>query len=363
MSNQVNDDTEASSSIATTQSSFCQALYFFYACGCRAPEPIFCCQPSTQSQTGDKNPCQHEKPTVVVAKLPHACKHLIGDSEACAAEDLGAKEFVREVDTAERLELAVSKELDQDEIDDILPQKMEGTFTVDEVVPKSLRIERPRSTFSAMAAPFVPRTVGCSIVQEETEPEIDGAETVSEIETETTKGIDDTGVSEKMAVIGNAEENQQDEDDESWRTDDLNEETVQNVKSGWGDESNRVEETTQNETTEPTEPTEPEDSDDEMKDPEFFDIDLVDHSREFIASRDKPSSSTPSSPTAEQAIDEDDDLEFDDLELNAEQAGRPSYDDMLNFWALDEDQKKAAAKSQKTSSWNIASLFGVKYCF
>ncbi|KAI1294337.1 hypothetical protein F5Y03DRAFT_318314 [Xylaria venustula] len=344
---------------------FCSALYFYYACGCRAPEPIFCCQPSTQSRTDDKNPCKHEKPTMVIAKLPHACGHLVGDSEACGVADLGAKEFVREVDTAERLEIVVSKEIDQDEIDDVLPQKMDSAFAVDEVVPSSLRIERPRSTFSATAAPFVPHAVSCSTVREEPDPKIDCAKTVCKIEDETTKNID-IKVSEKMPVVGNSKEDQKDENDKSWQDGDSNEETVQYVKSEWDDESlcdgqsDRVEETPH----EKTEPTELEDSAGETKDPELFDIELVDHSRRLIASEGESNSSTPSSPTAEQATEkDDDDLDFDDLELNAEQVGRPSYDDMLNFWALDEDKNRALSKSPKKSYWNIASLLGVKYCF
>ncbi|KAI0804213.1 hypothetical protein GGR55DRAFT_681811 [Xylaria sp. FL0064] len=148
---------DAASQAVTTKSSFCQAIFFFHACGCRTPEPFFVCQPPSHSQIDTENPCRHEKPALIVAKLPHACKRCLSNLKACGAEDLSMKQFVREVDTAEQLELVVSKRLNQDNIQDCLPQKIEGTFTVDKVVSKSLRDGKCRSTLSATAAPFVPR--------------------------------------------------------------------------------------------------------------------------------------------------------------------------------------------------------------
>ncbi|KAI0418784.1 hypothetical protein F5X98DRAFT_109767 [Xylaria grammica] len=142
--------------------SFCQAIFFFYTCGCRTPQPVFCCQPPPGQQV-TRNPCRHENPSLVTAKIPHSCGRSIGNSEACGAEDPGKKEFVREVDTAERLELVVSGGVEQDKICNVLPGKVEGAFTIDQVVSKSQRDEKRKSAFSATAAPFVPRSGGCGV--------------------------------------------------------------------------------------------------------------------------------------------------------------------------------------------------------
>ncbi|KAI1346086.1 hypothetical protein F5Y01DRAFT_320119 [Xylaria sp. FL0043] len=151
----------ASRAVTTTKSSFCQAIFFFHVCGCRTPEPFFVCQPPSHSQIDTQNPCRHEEPALIVAKHPHPCKRCLGNSKARGTEDLSTKQFVREVDTAEQLELVVSKRLNQDNIQDCLPQKIKGNFTVDKVVSKSLRDGKCRSTLSATAAPFVPRLEAC----------------------------------------------------------------------------------------------------------------------------------------------------------------------------------------------------------
>ncbi|KAI0868232.1 hypothetical protein GGS24DRAFT_223308 [Hypoxylon argillaceum] len=148
----------ASAQPATGQtSSFCQAIMFFHTCGCRTPEPVYCCQPPA-GFSSTTNPCKHETPAIVVAKLPHACGRKIGSSEACGAEDPGAKEFVREVDTAERLELAVLGGLKKEGVESALPGRVSGEFTVGEVVSRSWGDgkSKVKRAFSAMAKPFVP---------------------------------------------------------------------------------------------------------------------------------------------------------------------------------------------------------------
>ncbi|KAJ8125935.1 hypothetical protein O1611_g7702 [Lasiodiplodia mahajangana] len=61
------------------------------------------------------------------------------------------------VDTAERLDLAVLDSLEK-EVINTLPGKVEGDFTVNEVVSrsKSFKLKHKSSTFSATATPFVP---------------------------------------------------------------------------------------------------------------------------------------------------------------------------------------------------------------
>ncbi|KAI0399715.1 hypothetical protein F4802DRAFT_620844 [Xylaria palmicola] len=116
-------------------SPFCEALLFFYACGCRERDPFFCCRPPPPADGSPQphNPCRHETPSVVLAKLPHACGSRLGRAPACGAADPGARAFVREVDTAERLELAVLDGLARGEIDGALPRRVEGSFTVSQL--------------------------------------------------------------------------------------------------------------------------------------------------------------------------------------------------------------------------------------
>ncbi|KAI0508919.1 hypothetical protein F5B22DRAFT_649618 [Xylaria bambusicola] len=186
---------------SSTATSFCQAIYFYYTCGCRKPEPVFCCQPPVNSPTKAGNPCRHEQPALVVAKLPRACGKLLGSSAACGAEDPSAKRFVREVDTSERLELAVSKGLKQDMVSDALPEKVEGTFTIDEVISKSR--QKFRSFLSATAAPFVPQ-LGAFMASAAIPAVADGESH------QTTEGVmeDNTiaGVSRVTAAVCQAEE-------------------------------------------------------------------------------------------------------------------------------------------------------------
>ncbi|KAI0429458.1 hypothetical protein F5Y09DRAFT_356940 [Xylaria sp. FL1042] len=164
--------------VSQAESSFCQAIFFFHACGCRTPEPFFVCQPPSHSQMDTVSLCRHEEPALVVAKLPHACEQCIGNGKVCDAKDLSATtEFVREVDTAEQLELVVSKRFNQVNIHDCLPKKVEGTFTVDKIVSKLCRDGKCRSTLSATAAPFVPRLEAYSTVMANTAASTDGAET------------------------------------------------------------------------------------------------------------------------------------------------------------------------------------------
>ncbi|KAI1187571.1 hypothetical protein F5B17DRAFT_315699 [Nemania serpens] len=150
----------------TVPPSFCQAIVFFYTCGCRDSQPVFCCRPPTELP-GDtlgspqSHPCQHENPALLVAKLPHACRLRIGNSEACGAEDPGAKEFIREVDTAERLELAVVAGVAKEAIDHALPGKVEGEFTAHTVASKYQRRRSSGIILKPTAAPFIPRPVAC----------------------------------------------------------------------------------------------------------------------------------------------------------------------------------------------------------
>lgn len=105
--------------------------------------------------------CQHKNPALVVAILPHSCSLRIGNTEACSAEDPGAKEFVREVDTAETLDLVVLAPEIASDIKTALPARVAVGATAEDAVSahrlkKPATLHRPR--ISARAAPFVPRS-------------------------------------------------------------------------------------------------------------------------------------------------------------------------------------------------------------
>ncbi|KAI1451773.1 hypothetical protein F4805DRAFT_72817 [Annulohypoxylon moriforme] len=74
----------------------CQAIAFYHSCGCKSNNDLvyFCTTPD----------CRHEASNLVVGGLPFACGSQQGRSEACKAEDKAKKEFVREVDTADKLQ-------------------------------------------------------------------------------------------------------------------------------------------------------------------------------------------------------------------------------------------------------------------
>ncbi|KAK5633806.1 hypothetical protein RRF57_009520 [Xylaria bambusicola] len=296
----------------STARSFCQAIYFYYICGCRT-NPVFCCQPSVNSSTKAGNPCRHEQPVLVVAKLPRACGKLLGSSAACDAEDPGAKRFVREADTSERLELAVSDGLKQDMVRDALPEKVEGTFTIDEVVSKSRRREKFKSFLSATATPFIPR-LGVPKGNVVT-PEISKIAENESCETARDIPGDNTVVSENEVTLAIGEE----------------EETK---CSDFANELNA------NEANQSTEVGDYHDNQDDSD--QFYEIEL----------------SPPDTVTtvANESCDERI-SKIDDTTLN-ESIGlepRRSYEELTTFWAIDNSKEKP--KPSRTCYWAVATLF------
>ncbi|KAI0438609.1 hypothetical protein F4803DRAFT_85922 [Xylaria telfairii] len=282
----------------------CQAVFFYYACGCRAPKPIFCCQPypnAPQQQIYANNPCQHKTPSVIIAKLPHSCKAEIGNTEACRAEDPAAKEFVREVDTAERLDLATFH-IPSVDVDKTLPKRIDGDFTAGQVALRALTTRKNPPTFRPDALPFVPRS---------TAP-IDPHD-VGNTFTDSTK-----------KDIGHAEKDGKGQPDgKSVQSDGVTgEETVR-------------------ETTQPEEVTQPDDGESSEGSDEFFDIETPPTS-EYAASESTTS-------RAEQTV-----ASLEEPEPRVESGS--SYDDMMMLWALEDDQ--AARQTTKTYSWSISSLLG-----
>ncbi|KAI1463846.1 uncharacterized protein F4812DRAFT_468481 [Daldinia caldariorum] len=92
----------------------CQFITFYHTCGCRSyKDSVYLCSIGA---------CQHTRSTVVLGELPFACGSYPGRSAACGTEDPAKREFVREVDTADRLEkLLVLPDCTRADIDDLIP--------------------------------------------------------------------------------------------------------------------------------------------------------------------------------------------------------------------------------------------------
>ncbi|KAI0015749.1 hypothetical protein F4780DRAFT_47055 [Xylariomycetidae sp. FL0641] len=120
---------------------FCQATFFYYSCGCRSTEPAmdpgFNCRPTPQFQAeadGNESACQHTNPTIQVARLPTPCNRSPARSEDCLAADPARLQFVREVDTADRLEMIYVGEGRREELKSLVPLHLQGD-------PKSVKEE------------------------------------------------------------------------------------------------------------------------------------------------------------------------------------------------------------------------------
>ncbi|KAI2776308.1 hypothetical protein F4815DRAFT_485114 [Daldinia loculata] len=92
----------------------CQFITFYHTCGCRSNKnSVYLCSTDT---------CQHTKSTVLLGELPFACGSYPGRSTACSLEDPARREFVREVDTADRLDkLLVLPDCTRADIDILIP--------------------------------------------------------------------------------------------------------------------------------------------------------------------------------------------------------------------------------------------------
>ncbi|KAI0134888.1 hypothetical protein F4814DRAFT_454291 [Daldinia grandis] len=92
----------------------CQFITFYHSCGCKSSkESAYLCSTNT---------CQHTKSTVLLGELPFACGSYPGRSAACSVEDPAKRGFVREVDTADRLDkLLILPDCTRADIDILIP--------------------------------------------------------------------------------------------------------------------------------------------------------------------------------------------------------------------------------------------------
>ncbi|KAH9889631.1 hypothetical protein F4778DRAFT_384516 [Xylariomycetidae sp. FL2044] len=72
----------------------CQAIINYHSCGCQKGKTVYFC--STPF-------CKHTNAAYIVGRLPFPCGSSTGPVPACRGENPAKKQFVREIDTAERL--------------------------------------------------------------------------------------------------------------------------------------------------------------------------------------------------------------------------------------------------------------------
>lgn len=282
-----------------------------------------CCQPhpnDPQQQIYANNPCQHETPSVIIAKLPHSCKAELGNTEACYAEDPASKEFVREVDTAERLDLATIR-IPSVEVDTALPERIDGNFTAGQIALKASVTQRNPPAFSADALPFVPRSFSTAPIRSPASTPGD----MMALDEDLDDAVENTLIDSTKEDIVNLQQDGEGQPDE--KSDNLQSDDV------------KGEETVHEEVTQPSD-TESESSD------EFFDIEMP-PTLEYVISES-------STAREENTVIKPEEPELElELESSAENEG--SYDDMITLWALDDDDQ-AADQTTKPSSWGISSL-------
>ncbi|KAI1747164.1 hypothetical protein F4782DRAFT_535690 [Xylaria castorea] len=297
-------------------STFCKAIFFLYACGCRTPEPFFCCRPCPDVSPGvvpASNPCRHETPSVVLAKLPHACK--TGKTEACVAVDPALLEFVREVDTAERLDLVILSDIPRDEINTTLPERVDGEFTVGQIAARYLNRRRNPPAFSPDIAPFVPRS--CVAASLPTPASVRGDVMALKDLSNAVGNILSDGTEERINGVERDGEYQQDGESENLQNDCvIAEETVRERAIQPVDDNSEGSE-------------------------EFVDIELL--APTHSADSESSISRAEHTPKPEEP------------ESSASATDIRGYDDMMMFWSLDDNE--TARKIETASCWCISSLF------
>lgn len=197
---------------------------------------------------------------------------------------------------------------------------MEGTVTIEEVVWKTRQAEKRQSTLSAIATPFVPRlgvrTTSATLPEDEGKVANDESKDTAEEVPE-----EDTIVRLDWAAPhqGRAEE-----------------------KSECKGANNPVDEMAAAVVNQHAASKGCYDEQDDFG--EFVDIELSAPASETMMANEDPDSGTSNSDVA---------VQDEKVELSAEP--RPSYDDLMNFWAIDDS--KAKLKSTRTCYWAIKTLF------
>ncbi|KAI2617510.1 hypothetical protein GGS26DRAFT_603162 [Hypomontagnella submonticulosa] len=92
----------------------CQAIVFYHICGCKSSgEPVRFC---------NARGCTHESSTLVVGELPFACQSKDGRSGSCRVEDPAKTRFVREIDSATKIQnLMVLPGVVKEDIESLIP--------------------------------------------------------------------------------------------------------------------------------------------------------------------------------------------------------------------------------------------------
>ncbi|KAJ3566303.1 hypothetical protein NPX13_g7179 [Xylaria arbuscula] len=193
---------------------------------------------------------------------------------------------------------------------DALPEKMEGTSTIEEVVSRTRRDEKSKFNLSATAAIFVPRHAACAAVanvnSDKTSGDVLGDETIARLD---------------------------------WAAPEQGQ-SGDNLKPD--EEANTVDDT---ETITLNQEIESKSCDAEEDDfGKFIDVELSPPAVETMKANGNPDSScSVLDVTARNGSNE----------LCAKV--RPSYDDLMTLWAIEDSKDKL--KPTRTCFWNVATLF------
>ncbi|KAI1413869.1 hypothetical protein F5Y13DRAFT_188846 [Hypoxylon sp. FL1857] len=116
----------------------CQTIVCYHSCGCKSTKNSvhFC----------GARVCNHTTTTLVVAGLPFACASQNPRSEACGIEDIAKTEFIREVDTADRLDNFITlPDCTKEDINALIPA-FAGSNWAEEIYNHYQRRKTPKST-------------------------------------------------------------------------------------------------------------------------------------------------------------------------------------------------------------------------
>ncbi|KAI0829585.1 hypothetical protein F5Y06DRAFT_307994 [Hypoxylon sp. FL0890] len=162
----------------------CQTIVFYHTCGCKS------CRNSVH--VCSTRICSHRTSTLLLAGLPYACGSQNPRSEACWIEDIAKTEFIREVDTADRLDSFVTlPECTREDIIALTPA-FAGSYSqtwVEEIYNHyQWRKASISDETSSQGAPFAPQEVNSRCVeavqvntQLQAQPEVQGEEFRDEV--------------------------------------------------------------------------------------------------------------------------------------------------------------------------------------
>ncbi|KAI2464257.1 hypothetical protein F4781DRAFT_80480 [Annulohypoxylon bovei var. microspora] len=187
----------------------CQAIVCYHSCGCKSNKDVvyFCTRPN----------CRHETSSLVVAGLPFACGSQSGRSEACKMEDIAKKEFVREVDTADKLEsFVVLPECTRDDVDALVspwtgPLTSDGEFFSNYQQRHSVKNDTFPSQETPLSSPII-SSKGDDLEDIDSPEEVDDVERVEQKPGDDFEVRDEADRGDENIKVGSEQQDGREED-------------------------------------------------------------------------------------------------------------------------------------------------------